>query len=213
MGLLRRIALLIALLALPAPAAADTVKHVGSIVVEVVPREPSGCSATAYWQWSELAGAKSYNLVIKDSLTTTYNLTWPPYTSDGKSEAGGPPVAKGSHRHGLSGISGPNCDYGGFLAPSRWEIKRFTATFDDKTRIVGTATDAAGAPVRGVRISITGKSKASATTNQAGAYTARVKKGKHTVTAPEGYCLRGVKSARAASRSTSTAPRRSTSRA
>jgi hypothetical protein len=195
MILVRRVALhvVLAFALFPSVASADTVKHFGSIVVEVIPEDPPPrCGATAYWQWSELPGAKSYNLVIKDSRTTTYNLTWPPYTNDG-AVPGGKPTPKNVHRHGISSISGPNCQEGDFLATSRWEIISFTATFDDRERIVGTATDAAGAPIKGVRISISGKSKASASTNAAGAYAARVKKGKHTVTAPEGFCLRGVK--------------------
>lgn len=186
---------LLAAIALPAvlpPAAgADTVKHVGALLQKDV-ADDDGCQRTTLFEWSELPGATSYTVLIDDTLGFYgVPLTYPPYDAESEGPFGGlEPVAKGQHRQALTYQAGPSCA-GAANDLERFSIKSFTATFDDKARIVGTVTEDDGTPVSGVKISIKGPSASSEKTNAGGAYGTTVKKGRYNVAVEKGYCLRG----------------------
>ena len=145
------------LVALPGSAAADTVKHVGALTQKDV-ADAGGCQRSTFFEWSELPGAISYTVKIDDTGGFFQApLTFPPYHAESEGEFGGnPPVAKGRHRQALTYQGGPGDCGGAANDIARFTIKSFTATFDDKSRIVGTVTDEDGLPIANVDISIKG---------------------------------------------------------
>lgn len=181
-------AAVVALALAPAVAQADSVKHSGSVVEERIDSQ-GGCEKYTFFKWSALPGAVSYTLDMHDTLGYSFVATFPPYEYDG-ALGEFPAVGKGQHRHALTYQGG---GVGGCQANdvARYTVNSFVANFDDKARIVGTVTGDDDVPVPKVKISISGASNASETTNAAGAYGTVVKKGRHRVRAPQGFCVRG----------------------
>lgn len=145
-----------------------------------------------FLQIGEVKGATSYSVLNRfNGGSYTVSQSGPPFPDDDEQGDGYHWVApKGTHRFGATGGSGggPCPDYN-----SAWTPDYVRANFaDDKPRIVGSTTEADGKPVPGVKVSITGASSTSGTTNLGGVYSVSVKKGGYHVRAPEGFCVTGI---------------------
>ncbi|MDX6672232.1 MAG: Carboxypeptidase regulatory-like domain [Solirubrobacteraceae bacterium] len=150
----------------------------------------TSCEYEAIVQFPDIRGALSYQVVVHDSHPA-YNkdrpFTGPPFYDN----QDGWHTPSGMHWFGLSGAAGPNCDGIG-AEVARYQLRKVVAVFDSKPRIFGSVADADGKPVPGARISISGVSSHSAVTGPAGIYSVVVRKGRHQVRAPAGFCVVGV---------------------
>jgi hypothetical protein len=184
----------------PAAAADRTVPTAWSIVVETRTAPGGGCEAVAFLQVAAVSGATSYAVDIFDThprVNAGSTRTGPPFDGDVTTVAGETVRApSGTHRWGLSslGQGGGDCSEAaaGFLAPTRWRVSRAVAVVDGRARVLGTLREADGTPAPGRRVTIAGPTRATATTDAAGAYSATVRPGGYRVAAPAGFCAAGA---------------------
>jgi hypothetical protein len=186
---------LLAVLAIAAPAGGQTPKVVDIPYSEVAESVSSGdgCLYSRYYlQFGEVKGASSYEALNRyHGGGYTLDQHGPPFPDDDEQGDGFHFRApKGQHRFGATAQSGAG------PCPSlveEWQPDYVHAVFTDaKARIVGSTTEFNGTPVDGVPIAIAGASSEHATTRNGGVYSVRVKKGRHTVRAPKGFCAAGI---------------------
>ena len=176
--------------AMPGGAAADTsVRVPGAFKTETVTSEDgSRCNAYLTYVWGHIPGAENYRVQATDTVTGSYDDTVEPGFDAGLAD-GLPPVGKNRQRTRMNASFGP-APCPSDLNNGRWTVE-VSANFDEKPRIVGTVSDTDGNPVGGVKVSMDGPSRTSATTNSGGGYGKQVKAGRYTVSAGKGYCVAG----------------------
>lgn len=201
--LLLLLALALAATVAPASASAASIKNPAQMVVDIkeetvqcsncgpngTPSEYPVCSYAVFVQFPDVAGAKSYNVVVRDNhprVNTTRNFTGPPFNDDVE----GWKAPAGTHRFGgLTGGGGPPPCPSDPYQGGRFEILKSTVSFGDEARIIGRATKSDGSPAAGVKVSARGPRNATATTNAAGTYSMKVRKGRYSVSAG-GLCVK-----------------------
>jgi hypothetical protein len=155
------------------------------------PADVTSCELEAIVQFPDIRGALSYKAVVYDSypgFNKNREFSGPPFYDN----QDGWHTPSGVHWFGLSGIGGAgNCE-GLDSELKRYSLRKVVAVFDSKPRIFGSVTDVDGKAVPGVRIAISGASSASAVTGSAGIYSVVVRKGRHQVRAPAGFCVTGT---------------------